>query len=113
MVDKVNAIVLAGGSAFGLDAATGTVRWLEEHNIGWDVRIAKVPIVPAAILFDLPVGGNPKIRPTADCGYKAAAAASECGRCRRAPSALAPARRSASSADFASTRAIHRASADR
>ena len=76
MVDKVNAVVLAGGSAFGLDAATGTVKWLEEHNIGWDVRIAKVPIVPAAILFDLPVGGNPKIRPTADCGYRAAAAAS-------------------------------------
>ena len=76
MVDKVNAVVLSGGSAFGLEAATGTVRWLEEHNIGWDVRIAKVPIVPAAILFDLPVGGNPKIRPTADCGYKAADAAS-------------------------------------
>ncbi len=76
MVDKVNAVVLSGGSAFGLDAATGTVKWLEEHNIGWDVRIAKVPIVPAAILFDLPVGGNPKIRPTADCGYRAAAAAS-------------------------------------
>ncbi len=76
MVDKVNAVVLAGGSAFGLDAATGTVRWLEEHNMGWDVRIAKVPIVPSAILFDLPVGGNPKIRPTADCGYKAAAEAS-------------------------------------
>jgi L-aminopeptidase/D-esterase-like protein len=74
MVDKVNAVVLAGGSAFGLDAASGTVRWLDEHNIGWDVRIAKVPIVPSAILFDLPVGGNPKIRPTADCGYKAAAA---------------------------------------
>ena len=76
MVDKVNAVVLAGGSAFGLEAATGTVRWLEEHNIGWDVRIAKVPIVPAAILFDLPVGGNPKIRPTADCGYRAAEGAS-------------------------------------
>ena len=76
MVDKVNAVVLSGGSAFGLDAATGTVRWLEEHNIGWDVRIAKVPIVPAAILFDLPVGGNPRIRPTADCGYRAAEAAS-------------------------------------
>ena len=76
MVDKVNAVVLAGGSAFGLDAATGTMKWLEERNIGWDVRIAKVPIVPAAILFDLPVGGNPKIRPTADCGYRAAAAAS-------------------------------------
>jgi L-aminopeptidase/D-esterase-like protein len=75
MVDKVNAVVLAGGSAFGLDAATGTVRWLDEHDMGWDVRIAKVPIVPSAILFDLPVGGNPKIRPTADCGYKAAAAA--------------------------------------
>src|SRR5213079_2549613 len=44
MVDQVNAIVLAGGSAFGLDAATGTVRWLEEHDIGFDVRIAKVPI---------------------------------------------------------------------
>src|SRR5687768_3847813 len=76
LVDKVNAVVLSGGSAFGLDAATGTVKWLEEHNIGWDVRIAKVPIVPAAILFDLPVGGSPKIRPTADCGYRAAAAAS-------------------------------------
>ncbi len=75
MVDKVNAVVLAGGSAFGLDAATGTMQWLEEHNIGWDVRIARVPIVPAAILFDLPVGNNPKIRPTADCGYRAAAAA--------------------------------------
>jgi len=77
MVDKVNAVVLAGGSAFGLDAASGTVHWLDEHNIGWDVRIAKVPIVPAAILFDLPVGGNPKIRPTAECGYKAAEAASK------------------------------------
>lgn len=76
LVDKVNAIVLSGGSAFGLEAATGAVRWLEEHDTGWDVRIAKVPIVPAAILFDLPVGGNPKIRPTADCGYRATASAS-------------------------------------
>ena len=75
MVDKVNAIVLSGGSAFGLEAATGTVRWLEEHNIGWQAGPSRVPIVPAAILFDLGVGGNPKIRPTADCGYKAAAAA--------------------------------------
>jgi L-aminopeptidase/D-esterase-like protein len=76
MVDKVNAVVLAGGSAFGLEAATGTVRWLEEHNIGWPAGPARVPIVPAAILFDLGVGGNAKIRPTADCGYKAAEAAS-------------------------------------
>jgi L-aminopeptidase/D-esterase-like protein len=75
MVDKVNAVVLSGGSAFGLDAATGTVRWLEEHNIGWPTGVARVPIVPAAILFDLPVGGQPKIRPSADCGYRAAAAA--------------------------------------
>jgi len=75
MVDKVNAVVLSGGSAFGLEAATGTVRWLEEHNIGWPAGPSKVPIVPAAILFDLGVGGNPKIRPTADCGYKAADAA--------------------------------------
>jgi L-aminopeptidase/D-esterase-like protein len=75
MVDKVNAIVLAGGSAFGLEAATGTVRWLEEHNIGWQAGVSRVPIVPAAILFDLGVGGNPKVRPTADCGYKAAEAA--------------------------------------
>jgi L-aminopeptidase/D-esterase-like protein len=75
MVDKVNAIVLSGGSAFGLDAATGTVKWLEEHNIGFDVTIAKVPIVPAAILFDLPVGNNAKNHPGAECGYKAVEAA--------------------------------------
>ena len=76
LVDKVNAVVLSGGSAFGLDAATGTVKWLEEHNIGWPTGSGRVPIVPAAILFDLPVGGQPKIRPGADCGYRAAAAAS-------------------------------------
>lgn len=76
MVDKVNAIVLAGGSAYGLDAAQGVVHYLEERKIGWDVGAAGVvPIVPAAILFDLGFGGDPKIRPTADCGYRAAAAA--------------------------------------
>ena len=75
MIDKVNAVVLSGGSAFGLDAATGVVRWLDERNIGWPTAAGKVPIVPAAILFDLAVGGNPKIRPTADCGYMAANAA--------------------------------------
>jgi L-aminopeptidase/D-esterase-like protein len=75
MVDKVNAVVLSGGSAFGLDTASGTSKWLEEHHIGWDVRIAKVPIVPAAILFDLPIGQNAKNHPGADCGYKAVAAA--------------------------------------
>jgi L-aminopeptidase/D-esterase-like protein len=76
LVDKVNAIVLAGGSAYGLDAAQGVVRYLEERKIGWDVGTAGVvPIVPAAILIDLWFGGDPKIRPTADCGYRAALAA--------------------------------------
>ena len=76
MVDKVNAVVLSGGSAYGLDAAMGTVRWLEERKIGWPVGASGVvPIVPSAILFDLPFGGKPHIRPTADCGYKAAEAA--------------------------------------
>ena len=76
MVDKVNAIVLSGGSAYGLDAAQGTVRYLEERSVGWKVGAnGVVPIVPAAILFDLGFGGNPKIRPTADCGYRAASAA--------------------------------------
>ncbi len=75
-VQKVHAVVLSGGSAFGLEAATGTVRWLEEKGIGFDVSVAKVPIVPAAILFDLGVG-DPKVRPTAECGYKAAASATD------------------------------------
>jgi L-aminopeptidase/D-esterase-like protein len=75
-VQIVNAITLSGGSAYGLDAATGVMRWLEEHHIGYPVGSAGVvPIVPAAILFDLPFGGKPTIRPTADCGYKAAQAA--------------------------------------
>ena len=76
-VQKVHAIVLAGGSAFGLDAATGVMRYLEEKDIGYDARVAKVPIVPAAILFDLGVGGKPKVRPDADCGYRAARAATD------------------------------------
>jgi L-aminopeptidase/D-esterase-like protein len=75
LVDRVNAVSLAGGSAFGLDAATGVMRWLEEHKIGWPTAAGKVPIVPAAILYDLNVGSNPAIRPDASCGYKAAAAA--------------------------------------
>ena len=73
-VQQVHAVVLAGGSAFGLDAAGGVVRYLSERGIGYETRVAKVPIVPAAILFDLGIG-DPAIRPTADCGYRAAAAA--------------------------------------
>jgi L-aminopeptidase/D-esterase-like protein len=74
-VQAVHAIVLAGGSAFGLDTATGVMRYLEERGIGYNVGVAKVPIVPAAILFDLGVG-DAKIRPDAEAGYKACKAAS-------------------------------------
>ena len=70
LVEKVHAIVLSGGSAFGLDTAAGVMRYLEERNIGFDVGVARVPIVPAAILFDLAVG-DPKIRPNAEAGYQA------------------------------------------
>jgi L-aminopeptidase/D-esterase-like protein len=77
MVDTVNAIVLSGGSAFGLDAASGVVRFLEERGVGWQTSAGRVPIVAGAILFDLGVGGNPKVRPTADCGYRAATAATD------------------------------------
>lgn len=70
LVDKVNAIVLSGGSAFGLDSATGVMRYLEEHDAGYATSAGKVPIVPAAILYDLNVGDG-KIRPNADAGYRA------------------------------------------
>lgn len=76
LVERVNAIVLAGGSAYGLDAAGGVMKYLEERNIGYKTGAGVVPIVPAAILFDLGFGGSASIRPTADCGYRAAAAAS-------------------------------------
>jgi L-aminopeptidase/D-esterase-like protein len=75
MVDKVHAIMLAGGSAFGLEAATGVVRWLEEKGIGFPAGPARVPIVPAAILFDLGYGDH-KVRPDATAGYRACEAAS-------------------------------------
>ena len=75
LVDTVHAVVLAGGSAFGLDAASGVMRYLEERRIGFPTAYGVVPIVPSAILFDLGVG-DPKIRPGADCGYAAASGAS-------------------------------------
>ena len=75
-VQQVHAIVLAGGSAFGLAAAHGVMRYLEERGVGYETHAARVPIVPAAILYDLGVGGDAAIRPTADCGYRAARAAS-------------------------------------
>ena len=75
LVEQVHAIVFSGGSAFGLDAASGVMRYLEERKIGFPFGGAYVPIVPAAVLFDLPVGGKPLIRPDASCGYAAAKAA--------------------------------------
>jgi L-aminopeptidase/D-esterase-like protein len=76
LVQQVHAIVLAGGSAFGLEAATGVVKYLEERGIGYDTGAAKVPIVPAAILYDLAVG-DAKIRPDAKAGYEACKNASD------------------------------------
>ena len=75
LVDKVHAVMLAGGSAYGLDAAGGAMRWLEAQGIGIDVKVARVPIVPSAVLFDLMVG-DPGIRPDAAAGFAACEAAS-------------------------------------
>ena len=75
-VQVVHAVVLSGGSAFGLDAASGVVRYLDERDIGYRVGPNTVPIVVGAILFDLSVGDDPSIRPDADCGYRAATHAS-------------------------------------
>jgi len=70
LVDRVHAILLAGGSAFGLDAATGVMRWLEERGHGLETGVARVPIVPAAVLFDLGLGRADR-RPDAAMGYAA------------------------------------------
>ncbi len=70
LVDVVHAIVLTGGSAFGLDTASGVMRYLEERHIGYDVGVAKVPIVPAAAIFDLAFG-SATVRPNAEAGYHA------------------------------------------
>src|SRR6185369_17342667 len=75
--DRVDAVVLSGGSAFGLDVTTGVMRWLDEGHGQWSGHPTDaVPIVSAAVLIDLWVGGKPSIRPDADCGYRAAGAAS-------------------------------------
>lgn len=75
LVQQVHAIVLAGGSAFGLAAADGAIKYLEEQHIGFQYGGRVIPIVPAAILFDLSIG-DASIRPGPDCGYAAAKAAS-------------------------------------
>jgi L-aminopeptidase/D-esterase-like protein len=74
-VNEVHAVLLTGGSAFGMDAAAGVMRWLDEHGHGLVVGPARVPIVPAAVLFDLWLGDS-RIRPDAQTGYQACVAAS-------------------------------------
>jgi L-aminopeptidase/D-esterase-like protein len=79
LVDRVHAILLAGGSAFGLDAAAGVMQYLEERGIGFDVQVTKVPIVCGAVLFDLLIGDY-RIRPDKEMGYRAClnAGSAEC-----------------------------------
>lgn len=68
MVQNIHGLVLSGGSAYGLDSASGVMKYLEEENIGLDVGVGVVPIVPAAVIFDLACG-NPKVRPNLEMGY--------------------------------------------
>jgi L-aminopeptidase/D-esterase-like protein len=75
LVERVHAIVLTGGSVFGLDAACGVVRYLEERGVGFDTGVARVPIVPAAVIFDLGVG-DASLRPDSRMGYEACERAS-------------------------------------
>ncbi|MFD2756497.1 P1 family peptidase [Comamonas terrae] len=74
LVQQVHGIVLAGGSAWGLDAAGGAVRWLEEQGAGLDIGVGRIPLVPAAVLFDVMMG-DMRIRPDAAAGYAACQAA--------------------------------------
>ncbi len=76
IVEHVHAILLSGGSSFGLDAATGVMRYLEEKGIGFDVGPTKIPIVPTAVIFDI-FFGDPKVRPTPEMGYEACMNAQE------------------------------------
>ena len=70
LVEQVDAVVLTGGSAYGLDAASGVMRYLEEQGLGYDTGVARIPIVPAAAIFDLGFG-SASIRPNAEAGYQA------------------------------------------
>jgi L-aminopeptidase/D-esterase-like protein len=76
IVEQIHAILLSGGSSFGLDATSGVAKYLEENGVGFDVGVAKIPIVPTAIIFDL-FFGDPKSRPTPSMGYEACKNAAE------------------------------------
>ena len=80
LVEKVHAVLLSGGSTFGLNAAQGVMQYLEERGVGYDTTVAKVPVVPAAVLYDLDIG-NEKVRPGPEEGYSAClnASSSEMG----------------------------------
>lgn len=78
MVEEVHAVVLTGGSAFGLDAASGVMRYLDERGQGFDAGVARVPIVPAAAIFDLGLG-SATVRPDAESGYRACESATREG----------------------------------
>jgi L-aminopeptidase/D-esterase-like protein len=75
LAGRVDAVLLTGGSAYGLDAAAGVMRWMEEHKRGFDVGAGVVPIVPAAVIFDLGPLGDFRARPTPDMAYAACEAA--------------------------------------
>jgi L-aminopeptidase/D-esterase-like protein len=75
LVERIHAVLLSGGSAYGLDAATGVMRWLEERGIGYAVTNAVVPIVPAACIYDFSIGSS-DVRPDAAAGYAACEASS-------------------------------------
>jgi len=76
LVDRVHAILLTGGSAFGLEAAGGVMRYLEQHEVGYELASVRVPIVAGAVIFDLPIG-DPRARPDREAGYAACAAATD------------------------------------
>jgi L-aminopeptidase/D-esterase-like protein len=75
LIERVHGVLLAGGSAWGLDAATGVMRWLEEQGVGFPVGPVRLPIVPGAVLFDLMLG-DASVRPDAAAGYRACELAS-------------------------------------
>jgi L-aminopeptidase/D-esterase-like protein len=77
MIERVNGFVLTGGSAYGMDVARGVKRFFEDRKTGFAIAGTVVPIVPGAVVMDLGVGGKPTVRPDADCGYRAAMAASD------------------------------------
>lgn len=76
VVERIQAVMLSGGSAYGLDAASGAMQYLEEKNLGTDVGVGVVPIVPAAVIFDLGVG-SAHVRPGKEEGYLACRAATD------------------------------------